>query len=80
MGDYGLPAAARYGPGATRRYGSMAPDIGLGDTTSSDTTPTASPVVTPVAPGPSHSPGVESVSGSIPDDVLVEDLIWGVGG
>lgn len=44
-GSYGLPAAARYGPGGVvnGRAGAVAPDIGLGNTTSeSSTSPSAS--------------------------------------
>ena len=66
-GEYGLPAAARYGrnqgaggngySGAGRPT-SMAPDHGLGDTTSSDTTPSSADQVlmTPTT-GHSVSPG-----------------------
>ena len=63
-GDYGLPAGAHYGRDGRAYNGvgrpppvGLPPDHGLGDTTSSDTTPTpdtVTQILTPVTASPAH--------------------------
>lgn len=62
MGDYGLPAAARYGTGGPTVPGRpgvpfLAPDSGIGNTTSESTTTTTPSVTSDEIMTPHHVPG-----------------------
>lgn len=63
-GDYGLPAASRYGPAGPARP-TAGPDTGLGNTTDETLTPTTveEELVTPFVPEKTLEPAIHTPSG-----------------
>lgn len=70
-GDYGLPAASRYGPAGPARP-TVGPDTGLGNTTDESTTPTTvtEELVTPFVPEKTLEPVIHTPSGETVSHVL----------